>query len=58
MESKDPVKDFTEEDAEALLAVGKHIENILPMNVEDAWKKWVRQHDVSCNSLLSGLMIY
>ncbi|KAL8686501.1 MAG: hypothetical protein Q9218_007061, partial [Villophora microphyllina] len=36
---------FTKDDAEALISVGKDLMNVLPENVEDAWARWVNEHE-------------
>ena len=53
--AEDDHRSFSDDDAEALMAVGDDILNIYPDNIPDAWESWTRDFDVSRSKAVTTL---
>ena len=51
--AEDDYRSFSDDDAEALMAVGDDILNIHPDNITEAWESWTRDFDVSISKTVT-----
>ena len=56
--AEDDHRSFSDDDAEALMAVGDDILKILPDNIPDAWESWTRDFDVSRRKAVATLNLH